>query len=40
MLARNKLNNIESKVSEALINIEASQKEEKYFLTIIKEDSC
>ena len=35
MLARNKLNNIESKISEALINNEISRKN---FMTIINEE--
>ena len=34
MLARSKLNNMESKISEALINNEISHKD---FMTIIKE---
>ena len=36
MLARNKLNIIENKISEALINCEISQKD---FMTIIIEES-
>ena len=35
MLARSKLNNIESKISEALINNQISQKD---FMTIINEE--
>ena len=35
MLARSKLNNIESKISEALINSEISHE---YFMTIINEE--
>ena len=35
MLAREKLNSIESKISEALINNEISHE---YFMTIINED--
>ena len=36
MLARSKLNNIESKISEALINNEISHKD---FMTIINEEN-